>query len=181
MEVWWNDNWRSKQSHVKRSHTLIHQSLESNSFNIAHLQAKGKHKKANISLWNFRSFGCKPDVAREGTDWHTILLFLLRVNRVRCCCRVWTQPSSLAQTKYGFTSWDCVDQSEDTDPRVGHVMSLTCKVEHTRSIMMGEGSKQPPLCWLPLWVVELGFVAESCQHTTHQLINSLEQANHSLS
>ena len=35
-----------------------------------------------------------------------------------------------------------------------------------REIMMGEGNKQPPLCWLPLWVVELGLVAESCQHNS---------------
>ena len=32
----------------------------------------------------------------------------------------------------------------------------------TWEIMMGEGNKQPLLCWLPLWVVELGFVAENC-------------------
>ena len=50
--------------------------------------------------------------------------------------------------------------------------------EETREIMMGEGNKQPPLCWLPLWVVELGFVAKSLPT---QLINSLEQANHSFS
>ena len=31
-----------------------------------------------------------------------------------------------------------------------------------REIMTGEGNKQPPLCWLPLWVVELGLVEESC-------------------
>ena len=42
---------------------------------------------------------------------------------------------------------------------------------YIREIMMGEGNEQPPLCWLPLWVVELGLVAE----------NSLEQANHSFS
>ena len=37
-----------------------------------------------------------------------------------------------------------------------------------REIMMGEGNIQPPLCvcWLPLWVVELGLVAESCQHNS---------------
>ena len=32
----------------------------------------------------------------------------------------------------------------------------------SREVLMGEGNKQPPLCWLPLWVVELGLVAESC-------------------
>ena len=32
----------------------------------------------------------------------------------------------------------------------------------SREIMMGEGNEQPPLCWLPLWVVELELVAESC-------------------
>ena len=31
-----------------------------------------------------------------------------------------------------------------------------------REVLMGEGNQQPPLCWLPLWVVELGLVAESC-------------------
>ena len=35
-----------------------------------------------------------------------------------------------------------------------------------REIMMGEGNKQPLLCSLPLWVVELGLVAESCQHNS---------------
>ena len=37
---------------------------------------------------------------------------------------------------------------------------------NAREIMMGEGNEQPPLCWLPLWVVELGLVAESCQHNS---------------
>ena len=34
-----------------------------------------------------------------------------------------------------------------------------------REVLMGEGNPQPPLCWLPLWVVELGLVAESCTNT----------------
>ena len=31
-----------------------------------------------------------------------------------------------------------------------------------RENMMGEGNKQALLCWLPLWVVELGLVWQSC-------------------
>ena len=34
----------------------------------------------------------------------------------------------------------------------------------TREIMMGEGNQQPPLCWLPLSVVEPGLVAERCKN-----------------
>ena len=34
--------------------------------------------------------------------------------------------------------------------------------ENIFQLYQGEGNQQPPLCWLPLWVVELGLVAESC-------------------
>ena len=34
-----------------------------------------------------------------------------------------------------------------------------------REILMGVGDTQPPLCWLPLWVVEFGLVAERCTNT----------------
>ena len=40
------------------------------------------------------------------------------------------------------------------------------EVVATREIMMGEGNKQPLLYLLPLLVVELRIVAESCQHNS---------------
>ena len=44
-----------------------------------------------------------------------------------------------------------------------------------------DGRRQPTASPMLTAIMSGGLVAESCQHTTHQLINSLEQANHSLS
>ena len=46
-----------------------------------------------------------------------------------------------------------------------------------REIMMREIDKQPLLCSLPLWVVELGLVAESCWVLPEQLAIIYSQLN----
>ena len=44
----------------------------------------------------------------------------------------------------------------------GHASPTSATGVHSREIMMGELIKQPLLCSLPLCLVELGLMAESC-------------------
>ena len=75
--------------------------------------------------------------------------------------------TSITVTCVISTSWGCCPNNDYHVTILTYVscddkQTIQCMSAWCREVLMGEGNKQPPLCWLPLWVVELGLVAKRC-------------------
>ena len=140
MSIWWKFN-KNGSLHLKEICIYLASPL-----NFPHAQ------NTFVTLHNFA-----PKLA--------LLLVPLDITRCKLSydMRVFLQYNEMSSRHFTLLFVDIIPSVNITSPNVCRLPWIfPAAVVQSREVLMGEGNQRPPPCWLPLWVVELGLVAESC-------------------